>query len=78
MVLIFDLDDTLYDEMSFVESGLRAVAYFGQTKFGWDPKQSFDFMKSHLILHGRGTIFDEWLRLHGRHSAKCVASCVKV
>jgi putative hydrolase of the HAD superfamily len=78
MVLIFDLDDTLYDEMSFVESGLYAVAYFGETTFGWDPKQSFDFMKSHLIRHGRGAIFDEWLRLHGRYSDKWVASCVKV
>lgn len=78
MVLIFDLDDTLYDEMSFVESGLRAVASFGETKYGWDSKESFDFMKCHLTQYGRGTIFDEWLRLHGRHSAVSVASCVRV
>jgi putative hydrolase of the HAD superfamily len=27
MVLIFDLDDTLYDEMSYVKSGFNAVAF---------------------------------------------------
>ncbi len=26
MILVFDLDDTLYEERSYVESGLRAVA----------------------------------------------------
>jgi putative hydrolase of the HAD superfamily len=78
MVLIFDLDDTLYDELSFVESGLRAVANFGENTFGWDARQSFDFMKSHLVLYGRGSIFDEWLRAYGRHSPTWVALCVKV
>lgn len=78
MVLIFDLDDTLYDEISYVESGLHAVANFGEKKFGWDSKKSFTFMKSHLIQHGRGAIFDEWLRMHGRHSSTFVALCVKV
>lgn len=78
MVLIFDLDDTLYDEMNFVESGLRAVANFGETTFGWDPRQSFAFMRSHLIQHGRGTVFDEWLRAYGRYSSTWVNSCVKV
>jgi putative hydrolase of the HAD superfamily len=78
MVLIFDLDDTLYDEMSFVDSGLRAVSNYGKISFGWDAAQSFRFMKSHLMCHGRGKIFDEWLSAHGHHSLRGVTDCVKV
>lgn len=78
MILIFDLDDTLYDEMTYVMSGLRAVARFGETTFGWDAAQSLAFMQAHLIKHGRGKIFDEWLRYHGRFSSAGVATCVRV
>lgn len=77
MILIFDLDDTLYDEMSYVVSGLRAVARFGEDSFGWDPQQSLTFMQAHLLQHGRGKIFDEWLRAHGRYSKTRVAICVR-
>ena len=78
MILIFDLDDTLYDEMSYVTSGLRAVACFGEQSFGWDSEQSLSFMQAHLMQHGRGKIFDEWLRAHGRYSKTCVAKCIHV
>jgi len=78
MILIFDLDDTLYDEMSFVRSGLRAVASFGQISFGWDAAQSFRFMESHLIEYARGKIFDEWLRSHHAYSTSRVSDCVRV
>lgn len=78
MVLIFDLDDTLYDEMTYVVSGLCAVAKFGETFFGWESGQSLAFMQAHLLQHGRGKVFDEWLRAHGRHSTKRVAECVNI
>lgn len=78
MVLIFDLDDTLYDEMSFVVSGLRAVANHGEASFGWEAGTSFAFMHTHLLRHGRGMVFDEWLRFHGRHSVSRVKACINV
>ena len=78
MILIFDLDDTLYDEMSFVRSGLRAVANFGEASFGWNSEQSFVFMENHLITCGRGKIFDEWLRFHSSHSITRVLACVRI
>ena len=28
MIIIFDLDDTLYKEIDFVKGGMRAVSYF--------------------------------------------------
>ena len=78
MVLIFDLDDTLYDELSYVKSGLRAVSHFGELAFGWNPEESIAFMEAQLLLRGRGAIFDEWLRSHGHYSAARVSKCVKV
>jgi putative hydrolase of the HAD superfamily len=78
MIVIFDLDDTLYDEMSFVRSGLRAVANFGETAFGWNSEHSFGFMENHLIKFGRGKVFDVWLRLHGAYSTTRVSTCVRI
>ena len=78
MILIFDLDDTLYDEMSFVRSGLRAVASFGETSFGWNSEHSFEFMENHLLHFGRGKVFDDWLQLHGAHSLTRISTCVRI
>lgn len=78
MVLIFDLDDTLYDELSFVLSGLRAVARHGQAQFGWPEDASFAELQDLLTRQGRGRVFDDWLRHHGRHSRDRVARCVHV
>ena len=76
MILIFDLDDTLYDERSYVESGLRAVARWGQEKFGWDQAISLRFMVDVLESEGRGQIFDRWLDSHGIKRRGLIADCV--
>ncbi len=78
MVLIFDLDDTLYDEMTYVMSGLRAVARFGKVTFGWDAQKSLTEMQTNLLQHGRGEVFDQWLRSNGHYSISGVAACVKI
>lgn len=79
MILIFDLDDTLYEERLFVESGLRAVARFGAEAFDLLPwEASYARMKQLLRDEGRGRIFDTWLLEHGLKSQKRVAQCVKV
>lgn len=77
MVLVFDLDDTLYDERSYVESGLRAVASLGEAQFGWDADVSFRFMVEVLDSEGRGAIFDRWLQSHGRYSKTLVDILVR-
>lgn len=77
MILIFDLDDTLYDESCFVESGFRAVARFGQQQFGWDERESLAHLKDTLAREGRGAVFDRWLAAHGKHGKALVAACVK-
>lgn len=78
MILIFDLDDTLYDERTYVLSGLQAVAKYGYERFGWEPGESFEHMKNVLDEYGRGQIFDSWLASHGRVTRSLVKECVKV
>lgn len=64
-VLVLDLDDTLYDERSFVRSGFRAVAAWGEERYGLDRAASFATMMALLESQGRGRVFDEWLEGHG-------------
>jgi putative hydrolase of the HAD superfamily len=78
MIIIFDLDDTLYDERTYVESGLLAVAKFGEEKYGWDSSTSFHFMIDTLDNEGRGEIFNRWLEIHGKLTKKAVHECVRI
>lgn len=73
MIPIFDLDDTLYDEASYVRSGFGAVARWGEERFGQDAAESLAEMEALLAGNGRGRVFDDWLR--GRAS---VHEAVKV
>jgi len=57
--LIFDLDDTLYPERSYVESGFRAVAGLLAERTGGDHDDYFAFMSKALANDGRGRIFDD-------------------
>lgn len=68
MIPIFDLDDTLYDEASYVRSGFRAVARWGEERFGQSAAESLAEMETLLAREGRGRVFDEWLR--GRASVR--------
>jgi len=78
MILTFDLDDTLYEERLFVESGLRAVAQYGAKTYGLSKDTSYSRMLQLLDEKGRGHIFDIWLSDHGLLSRSRVLQCVKV
>ena len=53
MVIVFDLDDTLYDEIDFVKSGFLEVSeYLGDKKY-------FEFMWGEFVTNGSGKIFDK-------------------
>ena len=77
MILVFDLDDTLYDEMTFVRSGFLAVAAYGQSEWGWDAEESNTVMLDILAREGRGAVFDRWLALHDAGGAGRVKDCVR-
>ena len=78
MVLVFDLDDTLYPERSYVDSGFRAVAAWLHERYGWDPQESLATMTSVLESEGRGAVFDRLLAGHCISGQSIVARCVAV
>lgn len=67
-VLVLDLDDTLYDELSFVRSGFCAVAAWGEERLGLDRAESLARLMELLESQGRGRVFDDWLE--GRASVR--------
>lgn len=76
MLLVFDLDDTLYDEASFVDSGFRAVADMLTPRLGADPDLLTARMHALLVEHGRGRVFDLLLAEYGTHDPALVTGCV--
>jgi putative hydrolase of the HAD superfamily len=78
MVLIFDLDDTLYPEATYVEGGLAAVAAWLRETRGWDAGESLRHMRATLRREGRGRVFDRLLEQHGAASRRMVGRCVAV
>lgn len=77
MILIFDLDDTLYPEITYVESGFRAVAAHLEMRFGWAKIESFEYMMNVLKNEGRGSVFNSLLKWHSVYSKSLVLECLK-
>jgi putative hydrolase of the HAD superfamily len=77
MVIVFDMDDTLYDETTYVLSGFRAVARFLQDEHEIPQDESYAMMEQKL-KGGRGRIFDDVLLHYGKHSKKLSQKCVSV
>jgi len=61
MIPIFDLDDTLYDELTYVRSSFRAVAVWGEANLGLDADVSYARLLEILAAEGRGQSFNRWL-----------------
>lgn len=77
MIFIFDLDDTLYDERQYVESGFQAVADMAQQRWGLNKTQSFARLIDLLDSQGRGRIFDDWLAAHSLANKGNIQACVR-
>ena len=69
MIVALDLDDTLYRELDYVESGFRAVATYLSDEYQIDPDRAFDTMMGSLNSRGRGHQFDDVLREFNLFSA---------
>ena len=76
-VLVFDLDDTLYPELSYVHSGFRAVAAFLSPLLGVPADTLAAGMMAEEAIQGRGQVFDNVLRQHGRWSRALVVACLR-
>ncbi|WP_185903064.1 HAD family hydrolase [Bacteriovorax stolpii] len=76
MVIVFDLDDTLYDEKTFAISGFMAVSRFLAKKYSLSYKKCLDFMIANE--DNRGAIFDTVLSDNGLFTKKLRNQCVSI
>jgi putative hydrolase of the HAD superfamily len=78
MILVFDLDDTLYEEITFVKSGFRAVAQHLEKIYNIPQQPSYQYMLIGKLDGGRGRIFDDVLLKYGVYTKKAVHQCLSV
>lgn len=78
MVLVFDLDDTLFDETTYVKSGFEAVAHYLSSKNNFEFNSVLEVMDSILSRKGRGHVFDDTLNYFKIYSKKEVLKCLSV
>jgi len=52
MVIVFDLDDTLYDEIDFVKSGFKEISRY------LNDNSYYDFMLDDFTKNGSGKVFN--------------------
>ena len=74
-VIVFDLDDTLYDEITYVKSGFMAVANAYMPE---NPDAMFTKMVTILKRDGRGKVFDNTLKHFGFTSKKDVKKALGI
>ncbi len=74
--VLFDLDDTLYDESAFVTSGFRTVAAHLADRFGVDKQEAFSAMMAVLTTEVRGKVFDRVLEQYDLYSSHLVMELV--
>tara|TARA_Y100000589_G_C27186575_1_gene642961 strand:- start:1202 stop:1867 length:666 start_codon:yes stop_codon:yes gene_type:complete len=76
MIIIFDLDDTLYKEIDFVKGGMRAVSYFLEDHIRENSKSIYSELIHILHTEGRGKIFDKFLNGKRKFNKYLVARCI--
>ncbi|GAC1590441.1 MAG: HAD family hydrolase [Hymenobacter sp.] len=76
-VLVFDLDDTLYPELSYVHSGFRAVAESLSPLLGVPAETLAGSLMAAEAAQGRGQVFDYVLRQHGAWTRRRVVACLR-
>ena len=77
-VIVFDMDDTLYDEFNYVKSGFNAVANFLSSEVDVCSDDIYNWMWNRLKTHGRGKIFDDLLFAHKVYSRALANRCLSV
>lgn len=77
MVIIFDLDDTLYEELSFVRSGFKAVADYLSPILNLSKEQIAVLLMDELHIQ-RDHVFDRLLEKRGVPGRKIIQNCLRV
>jgi len=76
--ILFDLDDTLYDEMQFVKGGFKAVSLYISKNNNIDQNAVYQLLLDVLEKHGRGHTFDIALKKLGLYNEKLIPNLVEV
>ncbi|HBV96590.1 MAG: haloacid dehalogenase [Peptococcaceae bacterium BICA1-7] len=77
MVLVFDMDDTLFEEITYVKSGFKEVATYLFRKYSLPPDDSYEYMLKR-IEGGRGHIFNDVLLKYNLFSNAEVRKCLSI
>jgi len=56
--IVFDLDDTLYDEMQFVKGGFKEVSLYVSRNYNINKNLIYNLLLEVLKNYGRGSTFD--------------------
>ena len=77
-VIVFDLDDTLYDEIEYVKSCFKEVSNYFSYKFKIDKSLIYNYMIQDLETNGRGKIFDNMLENFKIYSKENIKKAILV
>ena len=77
MVIVFDLDDTLYPDISFVLSGFKAVAIYLSPLLGLASEDIQKELEQELKVQRSG-VFDRFLQRQQKYSKQLVAKCLSI
>lgn len=78
MIIVFDLDDTLYEEAEYVKSGFQAVSDFACSEWKLSSQLVLNDLTRFFKDNGRGQIFDDMLRKNNIYSKANVKKCISV
>jgi len=78
VIISFDLDNTLYNENSFVESGFKVVSKYLWQEYSIPKEASYSFLQKRFKKNGRKKILDELLKEFDIYSKKNVLKCLSV
>jgi len=77
LIIAFDLDDTLYEEFTFVKSGLDSVSNYLYKKYSIPVKDSTNFLHYELV-NGREKILDKLLVKFKLYNKQEVRKCLSI
>jgi putative hydrolase of the HAD superfamily len=77
MIIVFDLDDTLYDERTYITSGFKTVANYLENKFNLNKEILYKEMLTELNK-SRSEVFDRVLSKYHLQTKNRVWDCLMV
>ena len=76
--VLFDLDDTLYDEMQFVKGGFKSASLYISKNNNIKQKIVYQLLLDVLEEHGRGKTFDIVLKKLDLYNEKLIPKLIEV